>query len=271
MTAGKNTGLNLAGRYGSWALVTGAAVGLGAEFARQIAAQKINLVLVDIDQDNLENTASQIRTGLQVEVIALALDLARDDLLEELDSQLAGREIALLVNNAGIPRLGEFELQSPAFLLQQMKVNMQAVMLLTHYFGTRMLARGKGGIIILSSMAAMNGGALNAHYSATKAYDLVLAESLWAEWKNKGIDVLGFMPWKTATPGYYKEATNSKEKDVMSVEQTVAQALAQLGKTPSCSVGNNARIAMFFSRLLSRRKMIEIGSSHLRRMLNKAP
>lgn len=258
--------MNLSERYGPWALITGAAVGLGAEFARQIAAANINVVLVDIDKENLALCAATIREQFSVEVFCIEADLAAENFIELIVAQLDGREIGLLVNNAGIPHLGEFLPQDSGFLLKQLNVNMRAVMLLSHHFGGAMVNRARGGVIILSSMAAMNGGALNAHYSATKAYDLVLAESLWAEWKDKGVDVLGFMPWKTATPGYYSEPTGDS-KDVMSVEETVLQALTLLGQKPSGSVGKNAIITQLVSRLLSRRRMITIASEHLRKMV----
>jgi uncharacterized protein len=257
---------DLSSRYGPWALVTGAAVGLGAEFARQLAVAGINLILVDIDKDNLAICAAQLRQHSDVDICCIEVDLASDNFLDLLIAQLDGREIGLLVNNAGVPHLGEFLPQSPDFLIKQLNVNMRAVMLLTHHFGQAMVARGKGGIIILSSMAAMNGGAFNAHYSATKAYDLVLAESLWAEWKDKGVDVLGFMPWKTATPGYFNEPTGDS-KDVLTAEETVLQALNLLGQSPSGSVGKNAVIAQLVARLLSRRRMITIASDHLRKMI----
>jgi short-subunit dehydrogenase len=259
---------DLSNRYGPWALVTGAAVGLGAEFAKQLAAQNINLILVDIDKDNLGICEAQLRQQYNVEICCIEVDLASDNFLELIIAQLKGREIGLLINNAGVPHLGEFLPQSPDFLIKQLNVNMRAVLLLTHHFGGAMVGRGKGGIIILSSMAAMNGGAFNAHYSATKAYDLVLAESLWAEWKSKGVDVLGFMPWKTATPGYFNEPTGDS-KDVLTVEETVTEALMLLGKKPSGSVGINAKIALLLARLISRSRMIKIASSHLRKMVTK--
>lgn len=254
-------------RYGTWALVTGAAVGLGAEFSRQLAAQNINILLVDIDKDNLAQCATELRQQFSVEVFCIETDLASDNFLDVIIEKLDGREIGLLVNNAGVAHLGDFLSQSHSFLNKQLNVNVRAVMLLTHYFGQKMIERGKGGIIILSSMAALNGGAFNANYSASKAYDLVLAESLWAEWKSKGVDVLGFMPWKTATPGYLNQPTGDS-KDVLTVEETVSEALNLLGKKPSGSVGVNAKIALLVARLISRSRMIKIASSHLRKMIS---
>lgn len=253
-------------KYGPWAMVTGAAMGLGAEFARQIAANNINVVLVDRDEDNLQACAREIQEKYSVETCCILADLASENCLEVITSQLADREIGLLVNNAGISHLGEFLPQSREFLLKQLNINMRAVLLLTHSFGNSMVKRGRGGIIILSSMAALNGAALNAHYSASKAYDLVLAESLWAEWQRKGVDVLGFMPWKTATPGYRRQSTGD-DADVLGVEETVAEAFMLLGKKPSGSVGKNARMALLFARLLSRSRMIKITSSQLRKMV----
>ena len=259
---------DLAQRYGPWALVTGAAQGLGAEFSRQLVAQQLNVVLLDIDAAALKQCAERLRQQGAGEIRTVVVDLSREDFLDELIPQLEGLSIGLLINNAGLARIGEFLLQDRAFLLKQLHVNTRATMLLTHYLGEKMVANQRGGVIILSSMAAMNGGALNANYSGTKAYDLVFAESLWSEWKPYGVDVLGFMPWATDTPGFRSELPGQQGKSgVLSVEKTVAKALSTLGKQPSASVGWMARVALLVGGLIPRASMIESTSKNIRAML----
>ena len=257
-------------RYGPAALVTGAAQGLGAEFADQIAAAGLDLVLVDIDAARLGETCEALRGRHRVEIRPIVADLSREDLLERLLPQLEGTSIHLLVNNAGVARLGPFLPQERDFLLTQLHVNTRAVLLLSHALGNRMRERGRGGIIILSSAAAFVGSALNAHYAATKAYDLVFAESLWAELSDYGVDVLGFMPGNTDTPGLRAEAPRAPKSTIMSPEDCVALALASLGRTPSIVAGTSNRIAFrAMTSLLPRSAMIRLVSRALRGMVDR--
>jgi short-subunit dehydrogenase len=253
--------------YGPWALVTGAARGLGAGFAEKIAAAGLNLLLVDVDAESLEERGAALRESHGVEVRTLALDLRREDFLDELMPRIEGLEINLLVNNAGIAKVAPFLPQARTFLVDQVHVNVRAVLLLTHAIANTMLERGRGGIIIVSSGAAWNGSALNANYAATKAYDLVFAESLWAELGPMGIDVLGFMPTSTDTTALWSETPNSPRRMVMGVEETVETAFAHLGRGPSIFAGRMNRVAHRFMRtFLPRSALIRIASSALRKM-----
>lgn len=255
-------------KYGSWALVTGAAMGLGAEFAMQIAQQGLNIVAVDINKVALENTAQQLQQKYQIEVKTIELDLSLDNFMELLVPQIQLLDIGLLVNNAGLSNIGYFTAQSTDFLLKQLHVNTQAVLLLTHYFATKMQQQKRGGIIILSSGAGELSSAYNASYSATKAYDLKLAESLWAELKPFGVDVLGFMPGPTLTPGYKEQGGDEHGAMVMSVQVSVKQALNALGEHPSYSAGNIfMRIAHgLITRFFSTKFRINLVSQQIKKM-----
>jgi short-subunit dehydrogenase len=253
--------------YGPWALVTGAARGLGAEFAEQIAAAGLNLVALDRDAEALASRCEGLRRRHGVEVRAVVSDLCREDFLDDLLPRLGDLDIHLLVNNAGIAKVAPFLPQDRGFLLDQLHVNTRAVLLLTHAFANRMMARGRGGIIVVSSAAAWMGSALNANYAATKAYDLVFAESLWAELGPYGIDVLGFMPTSTDTRALWAETPDAPRRLVMSAEATVASALANLGQRPSLVAGRlNRAVHWLLRSILPRATMIRIGSNALRRM-----
>ena len=131
-----------------------------------------------------------------------------------------------------------------------------------------MTENGKGGIIILSSGAGQLSSAYNASYSATKAYDLILAESLWAELKPKGVDVLGFMPGPTKTPGYIGQGGDGDGAIVMSAEKSVKQALANLGKKPSYYAGSFVmrQAHRMVTRLFSTKLRIKIVSDQIQQM-----
>ena len=254
-------------KYGPWALVTGAAQGIGAEFAEQIGAAGLNLVLVDIDEQRLRAHCDSLRERHPVEVRPVVLDLRREDLLDSLLPEIAGLEIGLLVNNAGIAKIGPFLPQERGFLLDQLHVNTRAVLLLTHAFAGEMKLRGRGGIIVVSSGAAWVGSALNANYAASKAWDLIFAESLWAELGEFGIDVLGFMPTSTDTATLWHHAPNASKTSLMSVEATVRSALHALGRRPSWFAGRLNRIAFRVMRsVLPRSTLIRFVSRSLRGM-----
>ena len=267
--AGPRAG-SLLRKYGPWALVTGAAQGIGAEFTEQIAAAGLNLVLVDIDEEGLRARCDSLRERHPVEIRPVVLDLRREDLLDSLLPEVAGLQVGLLVNNAGIAKVGPFLPQPRGFLLDQLHVNARAVLLLTHAFGREMKARGRGGILIVSSGAAWVGSALNANYAATKAWDLIFAESLWAELGEFGIDVLGFMPTSTDTATLWHNTPNASKASVMSVEATVRSALHALGRRPSWFVGRLNRVAFRVLRsVLPRSLLIRFVSRSLRGMSSR--
>jgi hypothetical protein len=265
-----NEGDDLLRKYGPWALVTGAAQGIGAEFAEQIAAAGLNLVLVDVEADRLSERCNSLRERHPVEIRPVVLDLRREDLLDSLLPEVAGLEIGLLVNNAGIAKVAPFLPQERAFLLDQLHVNTRAVLLLTHAFGSEMKSRGRGGIIVISSGAAWVGSAWNANYAASKAWGRIFAESLWAELGEFGIDVLGFMPTSTDTAMLWRQAPKTPKTSVMSVEATVRSALHALGRKPSWFAGRLNRVAFgVMGSLLPRSLQIRFVSRVLRGMSSR--
>jgi short-subunit dehydrogenase len=128
-----------------------------------------------------------------------------------------------------------------------------------------MAERGRGGIIFLSSASAMYGTAYSANYAGTKAYNLIIAESLWYELGRYGVDVLGFMAGPTKTPGW--DANTPKRGrfvKVMDLKPTVAEALKALGKRPSLIAGRSNRLGYFFmGKMMSRRRTIRIISGSM--------
>jgi short-subunit dehydrogenase len=256
-------------RYGPWALVTGAARGLGAEFSRQIAAKGINVVMVDLLADELARTAEDIRKASGREIVTLTVDLSQPDFIEKIKQHTDGLEIGLLVSNAVYGPVGKFVERGLDEKLRSIAVNVRAPLVLVHEFATRMAARGRGGIIMVSSASAMQGTPYVANYAATKAYNLILAESLWVELREKGVDVLGFMPGTTRTPGYMESKPQMERAKIVKVMEpgpTVAEALNALGRRPSHIAGRGNRLTFFISgKLMPRRAAIGLAA----RMLDK--
>lgn len=260
-------------KYGPWALVTGAAWGLGTEFARQIGALGLNLVLVDIRGDDLARVAEEVRRSSGVEVRVVVTDLARVEFIETVRRETEGVEIGLLVSNAAYPPVGLFFEQSLEDKLRMIEVNCRAPLILVHVFGAKMLARKRGGIIMMSSGSATQGVAYVASYAATKAYNLILAESIWAEVRESGVDVLAVMPGATRTTGFELSKPHLERSTLAPLNEpkpTVAEALKVLGRTPSWIPGRRNRWTLTLAnKLLPRQMLIKVVGSNMRQWYGK--
>lgn len=262
--------VHFASRYGPTALVAGGANGLGAEYCRQLAAAGLDLVVLDRDEVGLGRIAAELsREAPTVSVTAIQIDLATPvpDLLATLRTAIGGRDIGLLVANAAWSPVGPYVDTDLESLLTAIDINCRAVTVLTHELGRRLTDRGRGGIIVMSSLAAESGTAQVALYSATKAFDLVLAEGLWYELRDHGVDVVAIRPGSTRTPGWESSQPSDGELEgVMEPADVVRDALAALGTTPSIAAGAANRAAEAWFRSLPRREVIELMSNITRRL-----
>jgi short-subunit dehydrogenase len=260
------------GRYGPRALVAGGATGIGAEYCRQIAAMGIDLVILDREESALDATASELRSAPDaVDVVTAVVDLGQpaERLLDAVQRVVGDLEIGLLVANAAWSPVGPFLDSDLAALLAAIDINCRAPVVLVHELGSRMAARGRGGIIVMSSLAAETGAANVALYSATKAFDLVLAEGLWYELRERGVDVVAIRPGSTRTPGWQSTQPASGDlKGVMEPADVVRDALAALGTTPSIAAGAANRAAEAMFRSMARRDVIELMSGITSRLVS---
>ncbi len=188
-------------KYGPWAVIAGGSDGTGSAFARGIAKRGVNVVLVARRQAVLDGAAEAIRADFGVEVRTVSLDLSVPSALADLATATADLELGLFVFNAGADD------RSVAFLDKQLEEhlnliqrNCNAVLEASYRFGAPMVERGRGGLVLVTSGAAWVGAAHLSTYGATKAFDLILAESLWAEWHDRGVDVLSIVLAATDTP-----------------------------------------------------------------------
>jgi short-subunit dehydrogenase len=264
-------GAAFADRYGPRALVAGGASGNGAEYCRQIAAVGIDLVIVDRDEAALAATANELRAVTdRVDVVTAVVDLAQPSarLRQALQHVVGDLEIGLLVANAAWSPVGPFLDSDLGGLLVAIDINCRAPVVLIHELGGRMAARGRGGIIVMSSLAAETGTGNVALYSSTKAFDLVLAEGLWYELRDRGVDVVAIRPGSTRTPGWQStQPTSGELKGVMEPAEVVRDALAALGTTPSIAAGAANRAAEARFRSMARRDVIELMSGITSRLV----
>ncbi len=248
-------------RYGGAALVAGASEGIGASFARALARRGIELVLAARRPGPLEALAAELRGEHGVDVAALSLDLAAADATDRLRDACAGKEIGLLVYNAASSPIGRFLERPLADHFAAIEVNVRAPLALAHHFGGAMAARGRGGIVLLTSLAGFQGTPLVASYAATKAFDLVLAEGLWDELRDGGVDVLACCAGATATPGYERSAPRRRPSrwapPLQSPDDVARAALSALGRRPVVVTGvANAIAAFVMRRVFSRRRAV---------------
>jgi len=198
------TGQTFRERYGSWAVVAGASEGLGAAFARSIAAQGVNLILLARRADALQATADTLRTAYNVQVQTVPLDLASPDVQAEFERCIAGREIGLLVYNAAYSKIGSYEQMSVEDKLRHIAVNCESPVILSSMLVPQMVERKRGGLIFMASVVGMSGTELLSMYAATKAFNINLASSLWQELQPQGVDVLAVIAGAVATSNYEK-------------------------------------------------------------------
>ncbi|HXU27792.1 MAG TPA: SDR family NAD(P)-dependent oxidoreductase, partial [Bacteroidia bacterium] len=250
--------MSLISKYGKTALVAGASEGLGAAFANHLAAQGMNLVLIARRKEPLQQLADQLTAKYKIEVVCISCDLADPNATQQIQTQLADKEINLLVYNAALSYIGPFEKNTAENNTQMAIANMLTPMNMAYTFGEKMLQKKCGAIILMASLAGFQGSGFLSVYASTKAFNRVLAESLWYEWKNKGIDVMACCAGATATPNFINtkpEKSNFFAPKVQSPEEVVTECFQKLGKQPSFVTGFGNKFASFIMQKLMPRKM----------------
>ncbi len=232
--------------YGPWALITGASSGIGEEFARQLAQSGLNLVLVARRLSALKTLGSELAKVYGIQYRAVDLDLTSDSYLERLEATTLDLDIGLVISNAGSIHAGEFITVDQQIWQQDLRLNAKAHLDLAYYFGQRLARRKRGGLLLVSSTAALQGIPFSAEYAAAKAYVLTLGEGLHNELQKVGVHVTVLLPGATDTPllaasGFDLPAILKP----MSVEQCVAEGLAAL------SVNRATHIAGRMNRMLA--------------------
>lgn len=249
-------------RYGPWAVIAGAGEGLGAAYAEALAGRGLSVLLIDERTDLLQALDARLRSQHGVAVEALVLDLGGADCDERIAGVSAGKDVGLLIYNAAASAMGDYLDSEAATLERTLAVNCLAPSLLAHRFGRRFRERGRGGIILMSSLSALQGNPLLAQYAATKAYNLILAEGLWEECRGHGVDVLACAPGATLTPAYRAlrgALPRSSFPPEMTPAAVVEETLAALGRGPTVIPGWANRLsAALMRRVLPRRQAIEL-------------
>jgi short-subunit dehydrogenase len=209
------------------ALVTGASSGIGEQFALQLAARGMNLVLAARSEDRMQALAGRLRSqhpGIAVDVIAT--DLAVPDGAAGLADRLTagGIGVDVLINNAGFGSHNLFVEEDPDNLAREIQLNCSSLVSLTSRLLPAMLQRGRGGVLNVASTAGFQPIPTMAVYAATKAFVLSFTEALWAETRKTGVRVVALCPGPTETAFF--DVTG---KDFMTSGRQTAEEVAATG------------------------------------------
>lgn len=250
--------MNFKQKYGSTALVAGASEGIGAAFASNLAAEGLDLVIIARRLIPLQHLAASLEKKYNINVLCISCDLSEPKAALEIEKALNGREINVMIYNAALSSIGPFIENSPKYLSLITQVNMISPLHMVRVYGEKMVAKGKGAIVLMTSLAGFQGSGYLSVYAATKAFNRILAESLWYEWKNSGVDVIACCAGATATPGYkysQPEKTGFFTPRVLQPEEVPQECFRKLGRQPSCITGRGNRIASFIMQNIMPRKM----------------
>ncbi|MGI5218482.1 SDR family NAD(P)-dependent oxidoreductase [Nocardia sp. CA-290969] len=228
-------------RYGPWAVIAGGSEGVGAAFADQLGAAGINLVLIARKPGPLEETAAKVRAA-GVEVRTLTLDLLAGDAVDRIRAATADLEVGLLIFNAGANTYGhDFVTGDLTAFRGVITLNIDRQLELTHHFGALMKQRGRGGIVLLGSLAGYLGTEQQSVYSAAKAFSRIFAEGLWFELREHGVHVLELVLGVTRTPAMQRAGLNMDIPGMLVAEpaDVAREGLDHLADGPVRVAGGN--------------------------------
>ncbi len=237
-------------RYGPWAVVVGASEGVGAAFARAVAERGVDVALVARRGAVLDEVAGEIRAATGARTRTVVVDLTEPSAADAIAEATADVEVGTVFCCAGAdPNYAAFLSQPVEDAVAMVQRNCVAPIRLCHHFAGPMQQRGRGAIALVSSGAGLVGGPNMVAYGATKAFDMVMAEGLWAELNGTGVDVLGLVLGLTDTPALRRLLRRRGQLDdpdapipgAATAEEVVATAIANLANGPTCFAGADVR------------------------------
>ena len=254
----------------TFVLVTGASKGLGKALAEELAKRGANLVLVARSKPALETMAEALRHRHGVRVEVIDADLSSLDAPGRITDTLVtlGIELDLLVNNAAVGHSGSFLSRPIREELEPVMVNVHSLVALTHILGNRMVSRGRGGIINISSDSAFQPLPYNATYAATKSFVLMFSEAIAEELKVSGVKVMVAIPGATATDFFDQSPTTVRPERMDTAASVASNTLNDFArrKTISYPGRRSIRARTLLSRLFPRALIVKIAAGVARNM-----
>jgi short-subunit dehydrogenase len=232
------------------ALVTGAASGLGYEFAVLLAKDSYNLILIDIDSENLEGTKKELESLYQTQVTILVKDLSTAEIADEIYKEIQDKSIDVLINNAGFGLFGTFSKTKWQRESAMLHLHIMTTTHLTKLLLNGMVERGKGRILNISSLAAFQPGPLMAIYYASKAYILSFSEAIANELKGTGVTVTVLCPGQTKT-SFQQVVSKQNCDNKISFNMACPVQVAKYGYNAMMQ-GKTVVVPGFFNKFLSK-------------------
>lgn len=246
----------LKNNYGPWAIVTGASSGIGQELAVRLAEAGLNLIINARRLAQLDELAKKLQSTYAVDVKVVASDVGEPEGIEKIIKATQGLEVGLLVVSAGFGTSGLFINSSLPAEISMLRVNCEALLSLTHYYGQQFVQQKRGGLILLSSIVGFQGVPYSANYAATKAYVQSLAEAIAIELKPYGVDVLAAAPGPVDS-GFGKRANMNMSMSLQPTQVGVP-ILNALGRKTTVLPGLLTKILVYSLSLVPRWGKIKI-------------
>jgi len=249
-------------------LITGASSGIGAAFARKLAALGRNVLLVARSEDKLIALCNELGRLTSIRAQYVALDLEQPDAAAQLfeETQKRELEIDMLINNAGFGSMGDFAKLDLNRELEMLQLNIRALVDLTHRFLLPMRERKRGTIINVASTAAFQAVPYMATYAATKAFVLSFSEALWDENRAHGVHVMALCPGVTET-NFFEAAKIGRPpmRTIQTAEEVVEAALRGLSRQKSVVIsGWTNWLTVEAERFVPRNTVMKVAGKALR-------
>lgn len=249
---------SFAERYGTWGVVAGASEGFGAAFAAQLAERGMHLVLLARRAHLLTTLAGDLTSRYGIEVRCLALDLADAASIGTLADAVAGLEVGVFIYNAACIPVGPFLDIEDDEIAGAVNVNVRGPLRMLRALVPGMCDRGRGAVVLVSSLSGLQGTPHVSVYAATKAFNIALAEGLWWELRAHGVEVAVCCAGAMRTPGYAR-SFNRDVPGMLSPDDAARRTLDGLGGGPRIVPGLINRLsAQLLGRLLPRRTAIRL-------------
>jgi short-subunit dehydrogenase len=230
-------------KYGPWALIIGGSEGIGAAFARKLAAAKFNVVIAARKEEPLRDLAQEIRDAFGVEARWVSVDLSSLDALDVVRAVTDDIEVGFLIYNAGANEFrADFLEMDPAIYRGVINITVVNQAEFTRHYGGIMKQRGHGGIILAGSSSSFCGAATLGPYTAAKAFSRILTESIWMECEGTDIDVLHMSVGYTATPAMQRLGLDTST--AQPPEEVAQEALDNMQNGPLLILGGQQALDM---------------------------
>jgi short-subunit dehydrogenase len=253
---------DFADKYGQWALIPGASEGIGASLADQLASRGLDLVLIARNGSLLDQVAAQAREQHGVQTRVVVQDLTDPDAGARIADATEELDVGLVIYHAGASdRTSMFLENEFEYSLKQITLDCIGPTALARQFGPAMVERGRGGIVLVASLACVAGSATLAVYSAVKAFQHNFAEGLWAELRPHGFDVCCTPLGMTYTPAFARMGIEYDPQAHMLSEDVAREIIENIGNGPVHVVGENNRAVASQVWTIDRRSLVEMMSA----------